>query len=604
MLTILIITENPAFGKSLEQRLLTRHSVPAGRVHFVPVGAEPNGQYILREFHRLHEEIAKYIRSDSGEGTSPLLIVTDLQGYAQFDVERLNLLEDSGWTAVLGMLILSFPEVHWAFAGSQMPKGVPASLQPCFLDQDTDFSSLLEWMEGGQLCPLFDPCGLRNAVRKISIGKDQHVIPVRYEAQAAAIDDEREYALLHGYVAYRFGYCSHVVTSSQMMSRLFSREATHSIQLVFEDLFLNFADMHILGLSDLRVRDGVYPRLAAVPMRVIVTTGSERPLDHNSAHHNKLYLTALNAQGVWTTVIRKPVPGIFKLWEGSGISRHVREVARNEGREIFIRLPHKVSRRGAGHSTPGRLVEIAKRLLDRAAVDQENPRSACSLIYRALLATDALELLGGKTPTTSLLALAESHELEALAECQFLGVEGDFDVGIRLSEIRREISALSLFYGRPSREFSAWNAESSITQRLVQTFRDHNKFNEEAIVEIREREIHRRIWFQRHLGIFGGMLRWLNPAYVASWYFEMLMRSMSNFVLAILLWIAGLTALYATHSASGNWLVGLEKAILNFFAIQSGTPDLGGLLVELVGLVGLLHLGVLIAHFYAVISRR
>ena len=94
------------------------------------------------------------------------------------------------------------------------------------------------------------------------------------------------------------------------------------------------------------------------------------------------------------------------------------------------------------------------------------------------------------------------------------------------------------------------------------------------------------------------MLRWLNPAYVASWYVEMLLRSMSNFVLAISLWIAGLTALYAT-SDSGNWLASFEKAISNFFALQPG-----GLIVELVGLIGLLHLGVLIAHFYSVISRR
>ena len=487
MLTILIVTENPAFGKSLELRLLIGHSVPAGQVHFLPVGAEPKGHHILREFHRLYEEIAKYIRPDFAEGTSPLLIVTDLQGYEQFDIEDLNPLQDNGWRSVLGMLILAFPEVQWAFAGSRTGNELPSKLQPCFVGQNADFSSLLEEMEGSQICPLFDPCGIRNAVRKISQGTDHHVIPVRYEEQAAAIDDEREYALLHGYVAYRFGFCCHVVTSSQMMSQLFSGGDKFPIQLVFEDLFLNFADLHILGLSDLASRDREYPKLAAIPMRVIVTTGSERHHDDSRVRHNQLYMRDLNVRGTWTTVIRKPVPGIFKLWENSGISRHVREKIRRERREIFIRLPRQDSGgREPGHSTPGRLVEIAKLLLNRASVEQDNPRSACSLIHRALLATDALELLGGKTPTTSLLALAESHELEALAECQFLGVEGDFDVCLRLSEIRREIGALSLFYARPSREFSAWNAESSITQRLVQTFRDHNKFNEERVVEIRD----------------------------------------------------------------------------------------------------------------------
>ncbi len=599
MLTILIVTENPAFAKSLEQRLLIGHSVTSEQVRIVSVGAKPEGHHILSEFHRLYQEIAKYIKSDFAEGTWPLLVVTDFQGYAQFDVEDLNPLQDNGWRSVLGMLILSFPEVQWAFAGCRTGNELPSNLKPWFLGQHADFSLLLEDLEGGQSCPLFDPCGIRNAVRKISEGTDPHVIPVRYEAQAAAIDDEREYALLHSYVAYRFGFCSHVVTSSQMMSQLFSGGAKYPIRLVFEDLFLNFSDLHILGLSDLASRDRQYPELAAIPMRVIVTTGSEQPHDDSRVRHNQLYMTDLNVRGVWTAVIRKPVPGIFKLWESSGIRRHVRDKMQREGRESFVRMPRPDSGgREAGHSTPGRLVEIARLLLDRASIEQDNPRSACSLIYRALLATDALELLGGKTPTTSLLALAESHELEALAECQFLGVEGDFDVGLRLSEIRREIRTLSLFYARPSREFSAWNAESSITQRLVQTFRDHNKFNEERIVEIREREIHRRMWFQRHLGIFGGALRWLNPAYLVSWYVEMLLRSMSYFALAILLWIAGLTALYAT-SDSEKWLAALEKAISSFFALQTG-----GLTVELIGLIGLLHLGILIAHFYAVISRR
>jgi len=607
MLTALVLTESPAFGKSLELRLQIAHHLPTERIHLLDVGPPPKADRYLNEFDVLYKVILQHIAPDWADGTAQIIVVTDLQGYGPFDFKNLNPLGLNGWAPVLGMLVLALPEVHWVFAGCSTRDNLTSDKGPLFLSRNATFSSILGWSEGAALCPLFDPLGVRNQVRQVCNGQDVHQLPVRMFDQAAAIDDEREYAFFHGYVAYRFGFCCHIVATTNMMERIFSNDRTAPIRLIFEDLFLNFSDRHIPGLSDLRMRDQRFGKLTAIPMRVIVTTGYERNRAGIGANENRLYLEELRADGNWNVVIQKPVAGVYRLWEASGIGKRLRRENQNTGLRDFCRLSAPRANGDPsqmGHSTPGRLLEVAKRLLDRAGAGPENPRSSCATIHRAVLATDALELLGGKTATTSLVALAQSHELEALAECQFLGVEGDFDVALRLAGLRQEIKTLSIFYNQTFREFSAWNAESSILQRLIQVFRDHNKFNEEQVVLIRERELHRRIWFRKHFGAFGGVLRWLNPAYVIAWYVDLLLRSMSFFVGAISSWILALTALYSLQFKPPDWSKGFECAIVSFFSIQFSLGNISSILVELVGLVGLLHVGVLIAHLYAVVSRR
>ncbi len=606
MLTVLILAQSPAFANSVRFRLQNEHQIPAERLHQFNVGLPPQADRYIVEFQNLYQSILQYIPQDWAEGTAPICVLTDLQGYDPFEFKHLNPLGANGWAPVLGMLILALPEVNWVFAGCSFPENADIERGSCTLARDADFSSILEWIDEAALCPLFDPMGVRNKVRQVCMGQDMHRIPIRAFEQAAAVDDEREYAFFHCYVAYRFGYCGHVVATSGMMERLFCGKKQLPIKLIFEDLFLNFPDRHIPGLSDLRIRDQRYEMLAAIPIRVIVTTGYERDRQGVGAAANRIYLDELQADGMWNAVIQKPVAGVYRLWEASGIAKRVKQKNYREDANDFCRLsdPRAKGRASvAGHSTPGRLLEVAKRLLDRAASESENPRSACAAIQRAVLATDALELLGGKTATTSLVALAQCHELEALAECQFLGVEGNFDVDSRLADLQREIKTLSIYYNKASQEFSAWNAESTILQRLIQIFRDHNKFNEEQVVLIRERELHRRIWFRRHFGAFGGFLRWLNPAYIIAWYVEFLLRSISSFAIAIATWIFVLTLLYA-YSIPTSWSTSLHLAISSFVSMQSPEGGLKGALLLLAGTAGLLHLGVLIAHLYAVVSRR
>jgi hypothetical protein len=608
MLTVLIVVESPALGVYLESRLGSAYRYAKGRIHVQVVGSAPeNSSDLLNEFQNLFEKISSHIAPNWAEGIGSLCVVTDLQGYGPLQWERLNPFAGNGWMTVLGMLILALPEVHWVFAGCSCSDNDTLFRDLSVLDRHGDLAATIELVSRSGLCPLFDPTGIRNRIRVACLGQEMHQLPRRSGEVAAAIDDERDYALLYGFVAYRHGYRCHIVTTSCMMESLFSRSATMPVNFVFEDLFLNFPDKHVPGLSDLRRRDERYPKLANVRRRAIITTGYQQLHEDAGINANLLYLHELRAAGLWNVLMRKPLGGVYSLWQSVGRLGRVEDDSDSNGAPGFARLGESELEgggRSAGHSTPGRLLQIAKTLLDRAERSPINPESACSAVHRALLATEALELLGGKTPTASLAALAQCHELEALAECKFVGVEGNFDVAMRLEDLQREIKLLARWYKPSERSFLEWNAEAAILQRLIQVFQVHNQFSEENVARIRERELHRRMWFRRHFGEFGDSLRWLNPFYVVSWYVEFLLRSLPGFLVAISVWLSALTVLFTMCGNAPGWRMGFYYALVSFFAMQPPIEGVKGPIVVFAILGGVLHVGVLISHLYSIVSRR
>lgn len=65
---------------------------------------------------------------------------------------------------------------------------------------------------------------------------------------------------------------------------------------------------------------------------------------------------------------------------------------------------------------------IAETLLRRAEIFASEACTVKDYIKGAVLATEALEMLGGRTATLSLVALGLNHQFEVLAECAFVGV--------------------------------------------------------------------------------------------------------------------------------------------------------------------------------------
>lgn len=115
-------------------------------------------------------------------------------------------------------------------------------------------------------------------------------------------------------------------------------------------------------------------------------------------------------------VVYKPASGLHTLWDKLGLPRAYRKTP-STGRNSpdyrhahglakgYIWPPPKPDKGGNateethdGHSAPGRLLRITEHLIQRATKLLEDVATVPDAVRGAVLATQALELLGGKTP--------------------------------------------------------------------------------------------------------------------------------------------------------------------------------------------------------------
>lgn len=643
MIFCLVIARSEVCARAMKRRLpaeLFPNPDDAPHLVIIEPGTRPHWT-VTDEFNR----VGDWIESKVGEGDlvrelRETIIITDAWSLTGLEVEQLNPIMRSapsdGPAQLLAMLILSFPEVQWVSAitacGECEAIAHGRFLDSLYceghsLDHDGAPRAAIRLHQDG-FVPLFDATGLRNIVRKNmklqpASERDCRTIPIRKQ-QAVAIDEENSYAYFHAYTAYRFGFRGHVVTTSTMMeTRLFGASSTVDFGLnfvTFEDLYLKFPEQKDNPeYSDLSKRDAACPKLKEASFRIIVTSGHRRPEDCKRLCAVRSYLRRLrNINGQNSRILFKPLAGIFDLREESGLREQLGKNRKRYYRglaEDFEWPPDPDEKSLTGdptpHSAPGRLLEIANRLIDRAERLLPNVRTVTDCVHGAVLVTDALELLADRTPTTALEAMALKHQFEVLAECQFYGVRSSLDVKARLSDIEREVEALACWFDPDSEDFTKWNAEASILSNLILVYRNHNRFDEEQRALARNRELHRKMWFRRPRN------RWARPFQLVAWYIEFLLASLPRFLAAICVWIVGLALLFwltgthpagvATSTLYMDAKISLLGAWESFFGIQAppnelGTFNNGVILVAIIG--GFVHLGVFISHLYSVVSRR
>ena len=119
------------------------------------------------------------------------------------------------------------------------------------------------------------------------------------------------------------------------------------------------------------------------------------------------------------------------------------------------------------HGAPGKLQLIAETLLNRARALRDRPMGFSALILGANCSTDALELIGARTPNIALEALSLKHEFELALECEFSGAEYHIDVRARLDEIANDTWHLAQWLDPKQTERAAANAQMRIFSRLV-----------------------------------------------------------------------------------------------------------------------------------------
>jgi len=295
---------------------------------------------------------------------------------------------------------------------------------------------------------------------------------------------------------------------------------------------------------------------------------------------------------------------MIDLWREAGLFKFLRENKNRRGNaKGFFWPPKQLNKKNVqkelGHGAPGKLMLIAETLLSRATALLPKAQTVQDYIQGAVLATEAAELLSGMTPTLTLQALLLKHEFEARAECAFVGVGYHFDVKTRAKEIEQEVKATARWFAKEKREESKLHALVTIMNRLAQVFREAGRFEEEHECMVRTRRWHRQLVFSKinnpFLWAINGLL----------WYAEFLLASFPIFILAILLWLAASSM--AWWFIEGDWKSAISGVWSAFFsgteAKETSPWALLGVSCVIVG-AGFFHLGVLVAYFYSLISRR
>jgi hypothetical protein len=623
----IILVKNKAYGVAWTQYLVEVCKFSVEEIALRTVEPEPRDAGV-EEFHILHEWIAN-------RTTAFPLVITDLDGKYLSTANQLNPLRRiPDWRRVVGMLILAFPEAQWVLAGNafgvmQLSENFWPSPQRS-AEPRIEPNSLNDSPAGRQslqvgYVSLLDGSGLRSSIRNAigsSILKQTELRELTSRTWfAVAMDDEPNYALLHAYVAYRFGFRSIPVETFKLAKQMFaaSWDTTETetcrnpnIKLVFEDVFLDFSDGP-QGLSDLAgVRRELFKGIEDAPYRVFVTSGQRQFGDQEKASSNRNYINQQRHKGRHVVILHKPHAGIFNLWERSGLARNLIRV-RIDGKRFpgvaaeyrwppiktFLHSPQEHT-----HSAPGVLQTISDSLVERAQTIRRDVVSVKDAIRGAVLAIDALELLAGRTPTISLDALSLKHEFEVIAECQFSGAEYHVTLTPRFDEIRRDLSVIGRSFHPTQQESAVLNGEIKIISKLQMIFREHARFEEERICTNRLRHLQNTLWMRQK------PVRYMLLPVVR--YLELLLASFPSFIFIIACWIVILSVLYTYTASHEHWYWGIEDALTSFFSIgppihegRETSRSFGYMVVMCLGIIGgFVHLGVFVSHLYSLVARK
>jgi hypothetical protein len=639
-----------------------RHQPHIVSVSDLAVGQPRQDCHIL--FQLLAARIYEFLEQRSPRlGTSRVVAVVDAAEWFYLNpLKAVGDYQPAKASPLISLLILAFPEILWSFAylgenNDGAVRGRPSKFVRRAHLLDT-------WVAEGEmppLEPLMDPTGLRNHVRKNAVnsmlsGSNRHEpLPLRKE-WAVSMDDEVSYAYFNAYTEYRHGFRAMPISSLRAAQWLLGKDrpATERAPMVsFEDVFMRFPDQQGgeqgLKLSDFDIRDEELPLLSRTKHRIVLTSGQK-------GKHDRSIREELRRRNCRRML--KPTGGMFRIWIDSGLHQALRSQNSDGSRWIGAFAPgyRPVSTvgpevEGLAHSAPGALHSVADDLLFRVDNLKDAATTVEEVLLCAVLATDAFELLASRTPTLSLSALALKHELEAKAECRFIGVQNHFDVCSRLRKVQKAVRILSKWSDPWERDVIRWNSEAAVVGRLLEVFRCYARFDEEQLYAVRNRTLHRRLWFRRgftrifgpRLGKIGGTwLRWVNPIYWLAWYVGFLLKSILTFVVVIAVWIGALTwsfhevestipAQIVTADTSGNvtnhtdrdefvaeinpWVRALADSFscmvsvgtpLHAKVIESSGSMVGwAYLLSCFGMgIGFLHLGILVSHLYAIVARK
>jgi hypothetical protein len=543
--------------------------------------------------------------------------------------------------------------------------------------------------------PLFDGYGLRQHVLTCMTedeNQDKHInssVPVR-SALATVLDEEEGYRWLQAYMAYRHGFrvCAIAFWREAenllgLGGRLDTKASARSDALIhnsfyalsLEDFYLSYPDQADSAKIQPDRRPEILPALhpSAPPLRRFLTVGHHQPagasvdrLRQWLAQLKKLLFgrsrppevpatghpVTLEPQSVYKTVY-KPASGIFTLWKDLGLDldwgrdwdsfgeQAMKPCLRGvyHGLAPGFLWPPDISNTAEmqnvddGHSSPGRLLHLAECLIDRANVLVRECNTATEALRGAVLSTQALELLGCRTPTVSVEALLLKHAFEVIAECQFPGVEYHLNLKERLADIKVNLEAISVWLVHNRSSFKL-NAEAQILSKLSSILVDYGEYEEAELCQQELRDLHRQIsvGYDRKVRPFYVLPFYALLIWPVRWYIVFVLRSTLNFFLSIAILIA---FFWVAHSLEDRVSASVSDARIHciavprnnrcedsqvlrdgtfydtFKAVISGEPIekekttfRARLISYFASLVGVVNLGILISVLHSRMNRR
>jgi hypothetical protein len=604
----------------------------------------------------------------------------------EIDPMLMNPLRANGWPTLVSMLVLAFPEVRWHFLvrTGRPPRGV----QPDRAHQEPlhrwDSFQALHGIDGlfePRGTPLFDGYGLRQHVLTCMTedeNQDRHFnrsslrsvssVPAR-RALATVLDEEEGYRWFQAYMAYRHGF--------RVCAIAFWREAENLLgsggrldpkasprddalihnsifALSLEDWFLSYPDQTDPAISDLRRRSELLPalRLQAPPLRRFLTVGHQHQAGVLVDRRNN-WLAQLRKQEIGATghplkqkqqIAFKPASGIFSLWKELGLDRDWNSSGEQAWKPSLRSKYHGLApgyfwppdnsdtavtqNVDDSHSSPGRLLHLAEFLIDRANALVRECNTTTEALRGAVLATQALELLGCRTPTVSVEALLLKHAFEVIAECQFPGVEYHLNLRERLADVKTNLAGMSVWLHHNRRHDFMLNAEAQIFSKLSSILVEYGEYEEAELCQQELRDLHRQISVRYDFKTRPLIAPLVWPF---RWYIVFVLRSTANFFLSIailfgIFWGAYSIEGQVSASATDDCLKCSEvtkngtsedsPALANpfydtFKAIISGEPiekekttSAARIISYVASSLGVLNLGILISVLHSRMNRR
>ena len=530
-------------------------------------------------------------------------------------------------------LVLAFPEVRFVFLGEKdeirwtekkdehgntIRTVIDIANEPRRLHLMSPCESPIEYIQKTDYLVLFDPAGLRDVIREmLKPPKDRHPGVWRRKLHTAVVlEDEMTFSFFCGYTAFRNGCKTWMLQNYRQAENLLQEKnntapdkKTPAIDVSLEDLRLGFLDKedgdklsHLVPFSESenRCRSKLFPRLSDVPNRYIITYGDAGSKDNNSEKSLSEQVDEYNLKNSSSrmTIRYKPLTDIRTLGKQTNLYHLWRKTREQNADEI-----KKTKEAKSNHSAEGIVLDIAEILFGRAKKLLREEKSIQDLIHAALLALEAKELLGGKTPTISLELLDIQHQAEVLAECRCYGTDySKRTVNHRIREIRKEVKLTCEWYRPESRKLAELSARSKIVGGLSKIFSDAKQIEEHEAALIETRYLSGRLFVHHN--------HWALLFYPFRLYFEYMQRSLLHNTCVVMAWFFLFLCLWHWYVPGHETLNVAAYSVFNQFwdrSMPPGVPE-HSLLTQCLRfgpfLIGITHILVLISNVHSRIQRK